>query len=76
MRAPGGTAPVDLVFDGRAVGGGGHWHGEESTVSCVVKVSRAVQERPMDRINREGQPCRFRRTLKVMSVVAGEEVGR
>jgi hypothetical protein len=76
MRAPGGTAPVDLVFDGRAVGGCGHWHGEESTVSCVVKVSRAVQERPMDRINREGQPCRSRRTLKVMSVVAGEEVGR
>jgi hypothetical protein len=67
---------VDLVFDGRPVGGGRDWHDEESTVPYVVKVSRAAKELAMDRMNREGQPYRSKRTEFVMSVVVGEEVGR
>jgi hypothetical protein len=41
-----------------------------------VKVSRAAEELAMDRMNREGQPYRSKRTEFVMSVVVGEEVGR
>jgi hypothetical protein len=41
-----------------------------------MKVSRAAEKWAMDRMNREEQLYRSKRTEKVMSVVVGEEVGR
>ena len=45
-----------------SVGGGRDWHGEESTVPYVMKASRAGEKRAMDRMNREAQLYRSKRT--------------
>ncbi len=55
--------------------------GEPPRVRCdatgrVIKTSRAVPERAVDRMNHEGRLGSLAGTERVMSIVVGEEVGR